>query len=186
MFSLNLHQKEEIKQLYRQTSLVLFKPLLWCAVLIYFPCYFLFKYELLGQFKTLLYTWILIILCCALFKIILWALNTYLITNQRLVVVIYKNLFSKQVIETPIERILNISFNKHGFFPSVLNFGDVVVQVVGLTQPITLKKVRQPENTKDYLWQIHTELMPKHEKAFDRENIEKIQQQLGYGKGVDK
>jgi hypothetical protein len=112
-------------------------------------------------------------------------LNSYLITSQRLVVVIYRHLFSKQVIETPIERILNISFKRHGFWASMLNFGEVVVQVVGLIEPIVLKKVRHPELIKDYLWQIHIALVPKPDKAFNPDEIEKIQQRLGYGQAGD-
>lgn len=186
MFNFTLHQDEQIKQIYRQTALVLCKPLLLLFALLYLPGYFLARYELFSQFQHGFYFWAILVLIYAGNKLLLWSLNSYLITSQRLVIVIYRHLFSKQVIETPIERILNISFKRHGFWASMLNFGDVVVQVVGLTEPIVLKRVRHPETIKDYLWQIHIALVPQHDKAFHPDEIEKIQQRLGYGQAGDK
>jgi hypothetical protein len=60
-------------------------------------------------------------------------------------------------VETPLERILNVSFQIKGFWQSLFRFGTVEVQAAGLTNPLTLKNVSQPDKVKDFLWKVHNQ-----------------------------
>lgn len=93
----------------------------------------------------------------------------------------HEGLFKKLVIETPLDRILNVSYKTTGFFSSIFSFGDVEVQVVGLIEPIVLKQVRYPAKLKDRLWKAHEDSL-KGPHRFDAESIPEIQQQIGYTK----
>ncbi len=177
MFNLKLHAKELLKRNYRQTALILSKPIFISFILIYLPWSFLIKYDLHIQFRRILIFWSILVLIYFTNKYLIWLLNSYLVTNQRLIVIIYRHLFQKQVIESPIERILNISFKQKGILPSVLNYGDVEVQIVGLVDPLIFRHVKKPAKVKDFLWGVHNEFSGK---KITKEDLPKIEQQIGY------
>ena len=155
MFKFNLREKEKVIRLYRQTEVVLFKPTLAVFVLIYAPWYFLLQYDLASDYRRLLVFWTLLVLLYALHKFSLWLVNAYILTNQRLVIVYYKNLLDKKVWETPLHQILNVSFSVKGFWQSLFKFGTVEVRVRGLpTEPLILKNVLHPAEAKDFIWKM--------------------------------
>ncbi|MBI5530938.1 MAG: PH domain-containing protein [Candidatus Doudnabacteria bacterium] len=157
MFKFDLLENEKLVANYRQTEAVLFKPVLLVFILIYGPWYFLLKYELAASYDRLLLFWTFLVLIYAINKYALWLLNVYLITSKRIIIINYKNIFNKQVLESPLERILNISFTVKGFWASLFSFGSVEVQVAGLPEPMIIKKVAHPSEVKDFLWKLHSQ-----------------------------
>lgn len=179
MFSISLKDNEKLIKIYRQTELVLVRPVLEIFALIYIPWTFLIKYDLHIKYRKILLVWTIAIALYAIYRYILWLLNSYVFTNQRLINATYHNIFHKQVIETPLERILNISYQTKGVFQSLFNYGDVVVQIVGLTEALVLKNVRKPSDLKDFIWQIHIQTKPKNGSALPTDLAE-LQQNIGY------
>ena len=157
MFKFDLLGNEKVINIYRQTEAVLFKPVLIIFSLIYFPWFFLIKYELVSNYDRLLLFWTFLVLLYGLNAYLIWLLNVYIVTDKRLINVSYKNLLNKKVVETPLERILNVSFQIKGFWQSLFRFGTVEVQAAGLVDPLSLKKVSQPDKVKDFLWKVHNE-----------------------------
>lgn len=155
MFKFNLLQDEKVSQIYRQSEAVLFRPVLIVFVLIYIPWYFLLNYGFAQGHLRLLFFWTLLVLLYFLNRYMLWLVNVYILTNKRLVSVGYQNLFAKQVLETPLERILNVGFVSRGFWQTIFNFGSVEVQVPGLPEPLRLSNVSHPAKVKDNLWAAH-------------------------------
>lgn len=113
--------------------------------------------------------------------VLIWWRNCYILTNQRLMIFEHKGLFRHTVVETPLERILNVSYKTTGIMSSLWQFGDVEVQVVGLYEPIILRHVPDPEYIKDYLWQMHKRMTQK-QVAFNPTQIDKVQEDVGYTK----
>lgn len=157
MFKFDLQQNEDVINIYRQTEAVLFKPVLMVFALIYFPWYFLIKYELAATYDRLLFFWTILVVFYAVHKYFVWLLNAYIVTNKRLIKIEHKNILNKKVLETPLERILNVSYQIKGFWPVLFKFGTVDVQAAGLTDPLSLKNVTQPEKVKDFLWKMHNQ-----------------------------
>ncbi len=157
MFKFDLLDNERTIALYRQSEAVLIKTAFLVFLFIYAPWFFLLKYELTDTYSRLLFFWTILVALYAINKYILWLINCYVITNKRLVLLKYKNLFDKTVLESPIERILNVSFSAHGVFQSLLGFGDVQAQVAGLKEPIIFKNVSKPSQLKDFLWKLHSQ-----------------------------
>lgn len=157
MFKFDLLENEKIINIYRQTEAVLFRPVLVIFALIYFPWYFLIKYELVANYDRLLLFWTFLVLLYGIYTYLVWLLNAYIVTNKRLIDVIHKNLLNKKVVETPLEHILNVSFQTKGFWQSLFGFGAVEVRAAGLAEPLCLKNVSQPEKVKDFLWKIHSQ-----------------------------
>ena len=155
MFKFDLLEGEQVDQIYRQTEAVLFKPVLVVFILIYFPWYFLLTYDLASDYSRFLLLWTIIIFLYAAYKYILWLLNVYLLTNRRLICVSYFRLMDKKVLETPLGKILNVSFYTKGFWQTLFKFGTVEVVVPGLRDPMVLKNISHPSKLKDVLWRAH-------------------------------
>ena len=156
MFKFDLLENEKVVNIYRQTEAVLFKPAIVVFILIYGPWYFLLKYDLAATYDRLLFFWTILVFLYAIHKYFLWLLNVYIVTNKRVIKVGYKSVFNKEVLESPLDRILNISYFVKGFWPSLFGFGSVEVQVAGLSDPVLLKNVSHPAQVKDFLWKLHS------------------------------
>ena len=154
MFKFDLTANEKVLAVYRQTEAVMFRTLLLIFALIYFPWYVLLKYELLANFDRLLFAWTVLIFLFGLNRYVLWLLNIYLLTDKRLVLVQYKNLFNKHVWETPLSNVLSVSFAVNGFTQSLFKYGTVEVRARGLHEPLLLKNLAHPSKIKDFIWQV--------------------------------
>src|SRR3546814_4664852 len=64
--------------------------------------------------------------------------------SKRLVHILHTGLFKKTVVETPLDRILNVSFRTTGILSTLFNYGDVLVEVVGLDHSLILKAIPGP------------------------------------------
>jgi hypothetical protein len=181
---LPLQPGEKLLRIYRETELVLTMPALIVCALIYIPWFFFIKFDLAFEYRKILLLWTMIVALYALRVYILWHLKEYIITTKRLIHISHYGMFKKQVIETPLERILNVSFQTTGLTSSLFRFGDVEVQVVGLTQPIVLKNIKQPGEIKDYLWQLHSKYNAA-EGSMRKSDIPTIQEKIGYAKSND-
>lgn len=181
LHSIPLHENEAQLKVYRETELVLIKPAILILALIFIPWFFLIQYGLDVQFRRILFVWTLGVSLYAAKVYFLWHLKQYIITNKRLIHVSHYGLFKKRVVETPLERVLNVSFRTTGILSSVFSFGDVEVQVVGLLEPITLNNISNPGKIKDYLWELHGK-QDASQKLFDKQSIPTLEQQIGYEK----
>lgn len=155
MFKFDLFENEKVLSIYRQTEAVLFKPVIIVFILIYFPWYFLLKYDLAADYLRLLFFWTILVSVYAVRRYFLWLLNSYLLTDKRLVKISYSGLFSKKISEVPLNRILNVGFSTSGFWQSLFKFGSVEVQAEGLAEPMILANVAHPSQIKDFLWNSH-------------------------------
>ncbi len=156
MFKFDLYENEKVINIYRQTEAVLFEPVLVLFVLIYVPWFFLLKYDMAATYLNWLIFWTVLVFLYGLNKYLLWLINVYIVTTKRIVNINYKTLLNKTVLESPLERILNVSFSVKGFWQLLFQFGSVEVQAIGLSEPIVIKNVPQPSKIKDFLWQVHT------------------------------
>lgn len=161
MHRFHLLEGEHHKNTYRESMLFLVEPLLLVIVAIFVPLYFLWRYELLSQFGIVVWVIAVIGLCWFLRDAMIWYRNSYVVTNQRLIIFDHEGLLKHAVIETPLERVLNVSFRTTGVLSAIFDFGDVEVQVVGLVEPVILKHIPNPSEIKDYLWDLHKRVNPR-------------------------
>lgn len=176
MKTIILNGDERIIRVFHQTKWVLAKPLLLCLVAIVGPWWYVSKLNI-PRAGTLLVIWTILILLYFLREYKLWSFQKYIITSRRLIKHHHDALFKKIVVETPLDRILNVSFKTTGLFSVICRFGDVEVQVVGLIEPIILKRITRPANIKEYLWRAHAEAGK--QSGFDAPHL---QERIGYTK----
>src|SRR6185503_9306663 len=177
----NLHEGEQVLRLLRQTKLILLPIGFLGLIVLYIPWSLVFKYDVGQPFTGIILFWTIVVVIFFLRKLILWHRNKYLISNKRLIKFEHIGLFKKIVVETPLERILNVSYKTTGLLSSTTKFGDVEVQVVGLIEPIILKNIRHPAQVKDFLWDLHSKTAPMAHSA-QTISPEDLQEQIGYTK----
>lgn len=173
----DLQPKERVIRVFRQSDIILLKPLGVGLLVTFAVWYYLLHYSL----NTYQFFGILVTLGAFAYfthEYRLWSLQKYIITNRRLLKQSHESIFKKTVLETPLERILNVSFKTTGFLSVLFHFGDVEVQVVGLIEPIVLRNIKQPERIKEYLWRAHEEAV----KERGKDDIVHLQEKNGYTK----
>lgn len=181
--NIGLKDMEHIRQVYRQSPFVLIHPLGLTVVLAIVVSYFGYRFSVAGPLRYLLFAFLIVAVLHALKVLIIWRLNTYVVTNQRLLIYSQKGLFDQVVVETPHERILNVSYRTEGIVSSIVGYGDVVVQVVGLMEPMILKNISMPMEIKDYLWEMHKRLAEnKKNNIYADSDATHIQERVGYTK----
>lgn len=178
---LKLREMEHVRAVYRQSKWVLVHPIFASLFTVALPWYFILRYDITGWITTLLWLWSIVVILHLARELMLWYFNRYVVTNMRLMHYDQTGLFRRTIIETPHERILNVSFKTEGLLSAIFGYGNVVVQVVGLIDPIILKNVSAPLEIKDYIWEMHLRTNS-DDKNFDSQDIEHIQERLGYTK----
>jgi hypothetical protein len=174
---------EHIRQIYRQTPYVLVQKAGLSALILLLLVYMAVRFQAAGGLRVVLIIAMVGILGHILREVILWRLNRYVITNQRILHYAQRGLFDQTVTETPHERVLNVSYNTQGAFSTVLGYGNVVVQVVGLMEPIILKNISMPMEIKDYLWDMHTRVVSDQKgKVYAETDATHVQERVGYTK----
>jgi len=158
MFKHQLHDDETLLQVYRKHEITLVPKVLQIFVLIFVPWYIGLKYDFIFSSRShqiIFLIWTLLVAVFALNVFLLWSINVYIVTSKRLLHIRHTGLFKKMVNETPLDRILNVSFSTKGIFSTLFNYGDVFVQIVGLEHSLILQDVPQPLKVKDFIWEIH-------------------------------
>ncbi len=74
-----------------------------------------------------------------------WFYNISLVTNEKVVDIDFKILFSKNVASTKIVQIEDVSLNEVGLIRAVFDYGDVIVQTAGTAEFFEFLAVPHPE-----------------------------------------
>ena len=83
-----------------------------------------------------------------------WFFNVYLVTNERIVDVDFKNLVHRELSSTRITRIQDVTYKVSGVIRSVFDYGDVLVQTAGTMENFDFESSPQPENVVHIVHQL--------------------------------
>lgn len=153
-----LQPGEEFLNVYHKHKVTLMPKVIKALIALILPWFFVYKYGFLTSNSVagpLLLIWTFAIVAYLTHVYTLWNLNVYFVTTRRLVHIQHENVFKKYQVETPIERILNVSYKVNGALPAMMHYGDVLVQIVGVNEPLILRKVPHPSDVKDFIWDTH-------------------------------
>lgn len=120
-----------------------FVSILALASLIYFvgPARVYYSITLLA----ILGIWFLITLVYIFFEWVVWYLDLYILTTKRIVDIEQRGLFSRQVSETSLDRIQDVTFEIKGILATFFNYGNVRIETAGSETVISLDQVKDPE-----------------------------------------
>lgn len=100
--------------------------------------------------------------------------DIWIITDQRIVNIEQKGLFSRTVSELRYSKIQDITTQVTGLLPTVLNYGDVKVQTAGEENEFIFRTVSDPYNVKN----IIMDLQKKNENHSTEEFGEMIKEKI--------
>jgi uncharacterized membrane protein YdbT with pleckstrin-like domain len=109
----------------------------------------LVQYNLSGVFTLCWIIYLMIIWFALFYKLTMHALDTWIVTNERVIDIIQIGLFRRKVSELHLESIQDISVNIHGIVQSYLNFGNIEIQTGATAQRFMFDQVPNPLKIKD-------------------------------------
>ncbi len=89
--------------------------------------------------------------------LMLYALNTVILTDKRVIENEQRGLFSRKVSELHLYRVQDVSVNLSGTIPTLLSFGDILVQTAAAEKEFTFKNIPRPEAVKDTIMRAANE-----------------------------
>lgn len=164
MFSIyrlpNKIENEKIVKVIRKDFFILFKKVVLFVVIIILPLVFFYlmstimpnimrgqiSYPLvvLGTSAYYLFMWVFFF-----FSFIDYYLDVWIITSERIIDIQQQGFFSRIIAEQKLFRIQDVTSEVHGFFPTILHYGDVFIQTAGTKQRFFFHEVPQPDRIRD-------------------------------------
>lgn len=93
--------------------------------------------------------WYILTFGFILSKFLYWFFNIFIITNERIIDIDFINLLYKDIAETQLERVQDISYQTRGIFAAMFNFGDVTIQTAGEVSNFVFEQVLKPSEVVD-------------------------------------
>lgn len=97
-----------------------------------------------------------IIAFIVIIRVFTYANTFFIVSNERIIYHSQKSLFKKRVQETELVNIYNLSYKIEGFWPSLLNFGNIKMTTEGdFTDCIELENIENPHFIHERLSRLH-------------------------------
>jgi uncharacterized membrane protein YdbT with pleckstrin-like domain len=118
---------------------------------------FVFYQDIISMFSSpsapimFLFIQSFLVLFAWLYGFLVWFdyyLDIWIITTHRIVNVDQKGLFARSVSELEYKRIQDVSTDIKGFFPTILNYGNVIVQTAAEQSHFVFRSVGNPYEIK--------------------------------------
>lgn len=103
------------------------------------------------------FVWYLLTFAFAFEKFLSWFFNVNIITDERIVDIDFPTILYKDISETKIDQVQDVSVKVGGFIRSLFNFGDVSIQTAGTVPEIRFEAVPNPEQVSKILNELKLE-----------------------------
>ncbi|OGH94271.1 MAG: hypothetical protein A2538_01750 [Candidatus Magasanikbacteria bacterium RIFOXYD2_FULL_41_14] len=91
-------------------------------------------------------------------------LDMWIVTNDRLIDVYQKNLFSRTISELDLYQIQDVTSDVHGLFPSIFNYGNVTIQTAGPVPKFIIHNAHRPHKLRQLVLDLAAEDKRHHNK----------------------
>lgn len=158
----------EIRDQEEKTVLLLRKHLVtnvgWILLflLMFFAPIVLIDFPLLdflpGNFRFVaILGWYLVTIAYALESFLSWFFNVYIITDERVVDIDFHNLIYKEISDTNIDRIQDVTYKMGGVTRTIFNYGDVFIQTAAEVPSFEFLAVPKPSEVAKVLQDLRVE-----------------------------
>ncbi len=146
-----LGPNEKLILLTRQHRIVLAQPLIKAFLLIVMAVIISPKLLEFSWGMLLLLFWIIASIAYVVHYLLVWRLNCYIITNQRIIDINQINLFRRIVAEVDLGNIQEAVYEISGPLETLFNFGTVKIKLATTQSMIGLEKISNPQEVRDIL-----------------------------------
>ncbi len=98
--------------------------------------------------------WYLVTVALALESFLTWFFNVSIVTEKRIIDIDFVNLIYKQISDTTIDRVQDITYKMGGVIRTIFNYGDVVVETAGEIPSFTFWAVPNPDQVTKIIEQL--------------------------------
>lgn len=110
---------------------------------------------------------------CALFYVItMYLLDTWIVTNHRVIDSEQHGFFNRVVSEFHLSRVQDVTVKIGGLIPTMLNYGDVIIQTAGAEQLFHFKQIPDPYVVKDIVMKLHHQYIATHPQGIEVHEVE--------------
>lgn len=106
---------------------------------------------------TVILMWYLLTFAVILEDFLGWYFNVYIVTDERVIDIDFYNLIYKEISDTEIENIEDITVTVGGVLQTVFNYGMVEIQTAAQTPQFEFEYVPQPSKVSEVLKQLQLE-----------------------------
>ncbi len=99
--------------------------------------------------------WAILVALEGIRRWLIWYLDSFVLTNQRIVNIDQKGLFSRSISEAPFRAIQDVRYDINGFFPTLFRYGDVHVRTVA--GELSMDGVPEPRVIQDLVMRLQQE-----------------------------
>jgi len=172
------HRKEEIISILHRHWYALFWPVVkvFIGLVIVFILFRLFGASRLSAYALMI--WLIVGVIYILVQWFNWARDKYVLTNERVVNLQQKSLFSRAVFEAPYENIQDLSYEVTGFWATLFHFGNVRVQTAGTKEGIILEQVGNPRKLKSKIVKIRDIVMKDKDNMTAKELVRELKKEI--------
>src|SRR3990167_1035813 len=86
-------------------------------------------------------------------------LDIWVLTDQRVVSIEQLGLFNRLVSELNIMNVEDVTSEVRGFFPTVLNYGEVHIQTAGSQKRFVFEQVPEPQKVAQVIMEVHNQVL---------------------------
>lgn len=154
-FSQKLKEDEEIVKVIRKHWASFIFPIFKTFLILIFP--FIFSSFLFNSLigVMIFFIWIGVGLAYGFYQWLCWYFDHFIITNQRIVNVNQKRLFSRSVSEASLSSIQDVTYEISGMFASIFNYGTVKVMTASSSDSIKMDSIERPKETQGLIMDLH-------------------------------
>ncbi len=127
---------------------------LFPVVLVFLTAYAVFQLPFVFPVRiaqAALLLWYMLILAYILEKFLGWYYNIYIVSDKHIVDIDFHSLLSRQVIQSQLEDVQNVSTHIKGIFASLFNYGDVKIRTSAEHQVFDFVSVPHPDIVADII-----------------------------------
>ena len=99
----------------------------------------------------LLFVWYLLTLAFSLEKFLVWYFNVYIVTNKRVIDIDVRGFLHRNISETPLSNVQDVTFQSSGIGATLFNYGDVFIQTAGANPEFEFRLVGEPDMVHDII-----------------------------------
>jgi hypothetical protein len=96
------------------------------------------------------------------YAIAMYLLDTWVVTDHRIVDSEQQGFFRRTVSELNLAKIQDITVRIRGPIPTFLDFGDLIIQTAGTEERFHFKEIPNPRAVKDAIMEAHNEYIKTH------------------------
>lgn len=154
LFVKNLKEEEEIVAVIRKHWASFIKQIIITFLILVIPFFFIFFFFSRWWTMLIFLVWFCVGAGYGLYSWFVWYFDSLIITNQRIINIDQKRLFSKSVSEASLSNIQDITYEISGLMASIFSFGSVYVETAGAKSKIKIRNVARPGEVQEMIFEV--------------------------------